>query len=223
MRSFSPQLAVLPLAQRQLWPSLAAIAPLGLVLYGGTALSLRLGHRPSLDFDFFSDRPLDRTALAGALSLIQSGQVLQDDRETWTLLVSPIPTAPPSVKLSFFGGLGMGRVGEPEHTDDGVALVASRSDLLATKLKVLLQRVEAKDYLDIAALLQAGASLAQGLADARTLYGASLQPSECLKALIYFQGGDLDTLPTQTRTILITAVAAVGTLPTSSLLASTLT
>ncbi|HEX6123525.1 MAG TPA: nucleotidyl transferase AbiEii/AbiGii toxin family protein [Ktedonobacterales bacterium] len=223
MRTFAPQLAVLPLAQRQVWPSLAGTIPLGFVLYGGTALALRLGHRPSLDFDFFSDRPLDRAALAGALPLIQSGQVLQDDRETWTLLVSPMPTAPPSVKLSFFGGLRLGRVGEPEQTDDGVALVASRADLLATKLKVLLQRVEAKDYLDIAALLETGASLAQGLADARALYGATFQPSECLKALVYFQGGDLDMLSTQTRTTLITAAAAVGALPVSSLRARTLT
>ncbi len=27
----------------------------GFVLYGGTAIALRLAHRPSVDFDFFND------------------------------------------------------------------------------------------------------------------------------------------------------------------------
>jgi len=42
-----------------------------------------------------------------------------------------------SVKVSFFRGLAIGRVGIPQISADGVALVASRLDLLATKLKVL--------------------------------------------------------------------------------------
>lgn len=35
---------ILPAAQRQLWPLLAPMAGLGFVLYGGTAIALRLGH-----------------------------------------------------------------------------------------------------------------------------------------------------------------------------------
>lgn len=57
------------------------------------------------------------------------------------------------------GRFGIGRINDPLLTDDGTLLVAPREDLLATKLKVLLQRIEAKDYLDIAALLEAGVSL----------------------------------------------------------------
>jgi hypothetical protein len=53
---------------------------------------------------------------------------------------------------------------------------------MSTKLKVLLQRVEAKDYIDIAAMTGAGVSLAKGLASAKLMYGHSFQPSECLKA-----------------------------------------
>lgn len=65
----------------------------------------------------------------------------------------------------------MGRVGEPELTDDGVLLVASLDDRMATKLKVILQRMEARDYRDIAAMLNAGVSLAKGPAAARAMYG----------------------------------------------------
>ena len=42
--TFTPTLDVLPEAQRALWPALGDL-PDSLVLYGGTALALRLGHR----------------------------------------------------------------------------------------------------------------------------------------------------------------------------------
>lgn len=60
MNRFKPRLDVLPEAQRRLWLQLAQTPRLGFVLYGGTAIALRLGHRPSIDFDFFTDKPLDR-------------------------------------------------------------------------------------------------------------------------------------------------------------------
>ena len=50
---FSPRLDVLPEPQRKLWPELAG-TPDHFILYGGTAIALRLGHRQSVDFDFFS-------------------------------------------------------------------------------------------------------------------------------------------------------------------------
>jgi predicted nucleotidyltransferase component of viral defense system len=40
-------------------------------------------------------------------------------------------------------------------TLDGIISVASLTDLLATKLTVILQRAEAKDYIEIAALIGA--------------------------------------------------------------------
>ncbi|MEI9902713.1 MAG: nucleotidyl transferase AbiEii/AbiGii toxin family protein [Asticcacaulis sp.] len=51
------------MAQQALWPELAAITRLGFALYGGTAIALRLGHRVSVDFDFFHDRSLDKDSL----------------------------------------------------------------------------------------------------------------------------------------------------------------
>jgi Nucleotidyl transferase AbiEii toxin, Type IV TA system len=52
--SFTPKLEILPAAQRLLWQELGAI-PGGFTLYGGTAIALHLGHRQSIDFDFFGD------------------------------------------------------------------------------------------------------------------------------------------------------------------------
>jgi hypothetical protein len=105
------------------------------------------------------------------------------------------------------------RVGEPQWTDDGIVQVASLEDLLATKVKVLLQRIEVKDYLDVAALLGSGVPLASGLADARSLFGPAFQPSESLKSLVYFEGGDLKSLTETTRHLLIHAATAVRDLP----------
>ena len=69
--------------------------------------------------------------------------------------------------------------------------VASLDDLMANKVKVILQRVSAKDYIDIATMLSAGVSLDRGLAAAREMFGNAFQPSESLRAMTYFEGGDL--------------------------------
>jgi predicted nucleotidyltransferase component of viral defense system len=50
-------------------------------------------------------------------------------------------------------------------------VVASFADLLATKLTVVLQRVEAKDYRDVAAMMRSGLKPEFGLAAARRLFG----------------------------------------------------
>ncbi|MBN8728487.1 MAG: nucleotidyl transferase AbiEii/AbiGii toxin family protein [Xanthomonadales bacterium] len=217
--TFRPRLDVLPVPQRRLWPELAALKEGGFVLYGGTAVAVRLGHRQSVDFDFFTDRALQRDRLYRKLPALARAEVLQDRPDTLTVLVGAEGA---QVKLSFFGGIGFGRVGEPALSEDGVLVAASLLDLMGTKLKALLQRVEAKDYLDIAAMLQAGVPLPLGLAAARQLYGPAFQPSEALKALVWFQGGDLETLQGSTRHVLAGAAAAVRDLPDVSLRAQSL-
>jgi hypothetical protein len=181
--------------------------------YGGTALALRTGHRVSVDFDFFANPPLDRRRLWDELPALAAGTLLQEGPDVITSLVRTEPSTEGSVKLSLFGGLELGRVGESSWTEDGVARVASLEDLMATKLKVILQRAEAKDYLDIAVLLDRGITLGNGLAGAAALYGSAFQPSEALKALVYFEDGDLPHLPGVTRRVLCEAVAQLKELP----------
>jgi hypothetical protein len=210
---FRPHLDVLPPAQRGLWPSLTAVSELGFVLYGGTAIALRLGHRQSVDFDLFNDAPLDRDTLRRALPALAKSTVVQDQPDTLTALFATQGVTGQLVKISFFGGIDIGRVGEPEQPDGGGVMVASLADLMATKLKVMLQRVEVRDYRDVVALLRAGVDLAHGLASARILFGPSFQPSESLKALTYFEGGDVATLDASERRVLVDGVRAVSALP----------
>lgn len=122
-----------------------------------------------------------------------------------------------SVKVSFFGGLTFGRVGDPLLTADGVLEVASLDDLMAHKLTVILQRSERKDYEDVAAMIRAGSSVAHGLAAARLFFGRAFQPAESLKAMVYFRDGNLSRLSRGDRNTLIAAAAATGELPAVSL------
>lgn len=207
---FKPRLDILPAAQRRIWPGLKGVSDLGFVLYGGTAIALRLGHRASVDFDFFTDQPLERRGLYETLPMLSRSTLLQDTADTITAL---LPAGRSKVKVSFFAGLRIGRVGVPSWTEDGVMQVASLQDLFATKLKVLLQRVEAKDYRDVAAMLDDGADLATALAAAGALYGRTFQPTECLKALIYFKDDELRSLSRKTRSRLVQEVSCVRDLP----------
>jgi hypothetical protein len=192
---FAPRLDVLPAAQRALWPELACL-PSGFVLYGGTALALRLGHRTSVDFDFFAHDPLDHHALERAVPWLREGEALQEEPNARTVLVR---AGGGSVKVSLFGNIAFGRVGDPEATDDGVLRVASLLDLAGTKVKALLQRVESKDYLDVAALLDAGVPIEHILGAARALFGAAFNPLVAQKTLAYFEGGDLASLPGEVK------------------------
>lgn len=206
---FVPKLNILPAHQRALWPSLRPMRDQGFVLYGGTAISLRLGHRVSVDFDFFTERPFEHSALIAALPFSERVQVIQEAPNTVTLLVAPADGAGEAVKLSFFGGLTIGRVGAPEVSNDGVVVAASLLDLMGLKLKVIQQRAEKKDYLDIHALIEHGVPLEEGLGAGRALYGKAFQPSEALKAMTYFGDGNLRELPAKVRESLVSASSSV--------------
>jgi hypothetical protein len=195
MSPFKPHMEVLSKAQKKIWPALGWTKTNGFVLYGGTAVALWCGHRASIDFDFFTDKQLNHEIIHQELQ--KSGMtthVVQDEKDSLTLF-----TEPDNVKLSFFGDLGMGRVGTPTLTDDGIVSVASPLDLLGTKLKVVMQRAEAKDYIDIAQLLRDGSSLSQGLGAARSMYGSAFAPAESLRALTFFNDGDLAKVDATTR------------------------
>jgi hypothetical protein len=208
MQWLDPRLDVLPAAQREIWEQLRPAARMSFVLYGGTAVALHLGHRRSVDFDFFCAEPLDKTRIRGAFAFCDRAAVVQDSPDTLVVL-APMPSD--SVKVSFFGRIGFGRVNDPSRTRDDVLLVASREDLLATKLKTTLDRAEARDYCDIAALLRAGASLPHGLGAFRSMFKG--EPTEVLRALGYFEDGDLGTLSAADRALLSSARDGVREIP----------
>ncbi|WP_420132404.1 nucleotidyl transferase AbiEii/AbiGii toxin family protein [Rhodopseudomonas sp.] len=215
--TFEPRLDVLPEAQLQVWPLLAFTLAQEFVLYGETAVVLHLGHRVSVDFDFFRSEPLEKRQLDVALRGFPDCEVVQDDRDT-LVVRTQLPAG--AVKISFFGGLGFPRINPPLLTTDRVSLVASREDLLATKLKAVLDRAEAKDYRDIAALLGAGVSLGRGLAGFAQIFRRD--PALPLRALGFFNDGDLATLPDSDRRLLRAARDSITEIPDLSVLSGPL-
>ena len=200
-----PRLDILPPPQRTLWDELGAAIPSGFVLYGGTGLALRLGHRNSEDFDFFSNESFQPSDLERQVSFLRASTRLQSSPNT---LVSLVDRNGP-VKISFFGGLGLRRVGDPDAVEGGGALIASLLDLAATKVKVVQDRAEIKDYLDVSRILEEGLDLGRALGAAVAVYGDAFNPLLSLKALCYFGDGDLRQLPEPVKRSLAGASTSV--------------
>jgi len=200
-----PRIDQLPPAQKSLWPELSQV-PSGFVLYGGTALTLRLGHRLSEDFDLFANRSFQPDELEREIPFLKESVRLQSSPNT---LVSIVKGPEGGTKVSFFGGLPLRRVKDPEPAVSNGLPIASLLDLAATKVKVVQDRAETKDYLDIFRILEEGIDLTSALAAAHAVYGAVFNPLLSLKALSYFGDGDLGNLPERVRARLAAAVASV--------------
>ena len=199
------KLEVLPAAQRRLWDELGATPP-EFVLYGGTAIALRLGHRRSVDFDFFAFRSIDPERIAGTVAYL-SGAVLQQlGRDTATFLV--MRRKP--VSVSFFGLPKLKRVREPDRIRQPQVKLASMLDLAGVKMAVVARSASPKDYLEIHAILrQTDIRLQDALAAATLIYGPQFNPYLTLKALSYFGEPDLEALPGTLKADLERAVAGV--------------
>ncbi|MGA2949966.1 MAG: nucleotidyl transferase AbiEii/AbiGii toxin family protein [Candidatus Sulfotelmatobacter sp.] len=186
---FTPRLEILPPAQRRLWDELRH-TPKQFVLYGGTALALRLAHRSSEDFDFFSNDSFAPDLLCKVIPYLRDAEMSQFEANTLTAIVDR--TGP--VKVSFFGGLALNRIHDPDVAANNGIQVASLLDVAATKLATIQQRAQARDYEDIAAIIAAGIRLSEALAAASTAYGKQFNGALSLKALTYFADGDLPQL-----------------------------
>jgi hypothetical protein len=203
--AFKPRLDILPLAQRRLWPELSD-TPEDFTLYGGTAIALRLGHRPSADFDFFAYTPFVPNALLQKVPYLKGATVRQSAPNTLTVTIE----RDGPVQVSFFGGLDLGQVASAETAIGPGIKVASLMDLAGFKVAVVTQRAELKDYIDVHALLmKADIPLAEMLAAATIIYGTEFSPLLSLKALAYHDDPALARLSREVRRDLVTAVSAV--------------
>ena len=130
--TFKPNLTILMPPQLQLWPELDATPP-PFTLYGGTALALRLGHRASVDFDFFSNQPFGPDELAAAIPYLKGPERVKVAPNT---LKCRIERDGP-VLASFFGGLGTGRVAPRDQVEGKGICVASLLDIAGMKVAVV--------------------------------------------------------------------------------------
>ena len=202
---FTPNLNILPPGQRELWPLLAAV-PARFTLYGGTALAVKLGHRESVDFDFFSSQAFDPNQLHAGLGFLHSGRITQSSENTLSCVV---PFAKGQAQVSFLGDLTLPRVEDPLLTDDNRIHVASLVDVGGMKMALIQKRGEAKDYVDIAALLDAGQTLERLLSAGQTIYGKQFNPAVAVRALGFFDDLKGDQLSPAVKRTIQNAVASV--------------
>lgn len=170
---------ILDTERRALLPTLAKVRAHGFYLAGGTALALQLGHRDSIDFDFFCADPFDTTDLLRALESMLVGHTLtrtQEERNTLGILIDntvrasfmtyPYPLVSPQI--------------ETEHFP-----LASMEDIGCMKLGAIVGRATYKDYVDLYCILH-HIPLETLLAHLSTKL-PNLDPMLAQKSLVYFE------------------------------------
>ncbi len=147
-------------------------------LAGGTGLALRIGHRDSYDFDFFSGKDINTEKLFLNLKEIFAGyDIIKTQEEKNTLSI----TINQNIKLSFFTfpyKLIEKLIEEPYLN------IASMVDIACMKMSAITGRGTNKDYIDLYYILQT-ISLSELLRIARKKF-PELETSLILKSLVYF-------------------------------------
>ncbi len=183
--TFNPHLEVLPPQQHQLWRKLQSHAtllhPLGFYLAGGTALALHVGHRQSLDFDFFSQQPIVAEPVLKWLQEFPDFLVRETDANTVHADIA-------GVKVSFIGNYKYPLVAECTTVEE--ISVAGILDIALMKLLAITHRATVRDYLDLAVIIRNHVPLPKLLKTYPQKYGAHFNALILLKALVSFQ--DLD-------------------------------
>ena len=202
---FQPTLSVLEAPQLQLWGELIGV-PSSFVLCGGTAVALHLGHRNSVDFDFFGAEEFDADTLLNATPFLEHSKILQKSASTLTCLID----RGGPVKVSFFGVPTIRFINSAHVVAGNELRIASLLDLAGLKAAVVQRRAEAKDYVDLDAIIRQGKiDLPTALAAGKLIHGPSFNPELTLKSLCFFGDGNLPTLDRTVQDRLATAVKAV--------------
>lgn len=117
-------------------------------LAGGTALALQIGHRDSIDFDFFTKNSFSSWELFKKLKEVFIGLEVvkvQEEKDTLAVLIDE------KIKISFFGYPY--DLIKPLIKSEFINL-ASIEDIGAMKLSAITGRSVLKDYVDIYWILQ---------------------------------------------------------------------
>ncbi len=179
---------VLPEDQRACLQTLGPAAThLGFYLGGGTAVALHLGHRRSIDFDWFTTRfPVPPVELAESLRLLGVNQ------ETTSLAAGTVHGRIGGVKVSFLEF-------RPPLLEPSVewhayqCRLASCRDLAAMKLLAVTQRGTKKDFIDVHALSHV-LPLDEMLDCYCQRFGVS-DTARVLAGLCYFDSAETDPMP----------------------------
>lgn len=189
---------ILPPQQADIYPLLKQFTNQGYVLFGGTALALQLGHRQSVDFDFFAADKMDKKFFQNMENIHIQNMTAEDDK-TFCFLTTT------GVHVSCFGEIDFVKESNTLLTPDGTIRIADIPSLLVTKLKSMLQRADIKDYRDIIAILRSGqGNLRDALDRFLVFFPQTDYPvMQIPKALTYFQIPELAELTQNEKDFLV--------------------
>jgi hypothetical protein len=149
-------------------------------LAGGTALAIQLGHRESIDLDFFSKKDFSVPKIKEALSGI--GELAVDYEEDGTL-----SGVLDGVKISFFH-YGYDQLFPLINYEE--IFLADERDIAAMKIDTISSRGSKKDFIDIFFLMKKY-SLDQLMGFFEKKYkNIKYNKLHILKSLVYFEDAD---------------------------------
>jgi len=159
----------------------------GFYLAGGTGLALQLGHRRSIDLDFFAPKFPERDLLLSKLREF-SPQVTQEAPGTLDLLIK-------DVKVSFLE-YEYHLLEELVRLEDlGGTSVASVLDIACMKLTAVSSRGTKKDFFDFYFILQQISWADLWSAFAKKYKGVDYNQQHIFKSLVYFHDAKRDPNP----------------------------
>jgi len=157
-------------------------------LAGGTAVALHLGHRRSVDLDWFTAEDVgDYALLAGRMQKAIPRFVLG------TIAPQMIYCTVRKVRCSFIG-LPYPLMGTALELPGFGCRVAGLDDLAAMKLAALAQRGAKKDFIDVFALAREHRPLDDLISIYKKRHGFR-DAAHLLNALVYFDDAEHDPMP----------------------------
>lgn len=152
-------------------------------LVGGTALALQLGHRKSIDLDFFGTVDCEAEYLRESIAGIASLTILKESPHIHIYIVDGIKVDIVNYKYPWLDDVVL---------EQGLRL-ASVSDIAAMKITAIIGRGTKKDFIDIAFLLHHFS-----LEEILHFYAAKYNDSSvfmAMKSLAYFDDAEADPMP----------------------------
>ena len=191
------KLEVLPQNQLKLFTAIAERDWISdFYLAGGTALALQLGHRQSIDFDYFSTTSLNRELIKVNLSDLGTMELFSEDKDT-------INAGIDNIRMSFFT-YDVPILGD--FLKYKKLQIAPMLDIALMKLTAISGRGSKKDFIDLYFLLE-HYDLSYLFKKFETKFGKKTTNFyHLLKSLVYFDDAENQPSPVMIKSISWTEV-----------------
>lgn len=161
-------------------------------LAGGTACALQIGHRISVDLDFFTLEEFDVAAVIRSLKEMGTFDL---DRTTWGTILGTFN----KVKFSLF--VYQYPLLFPRRNFNGIGLADLR-DITAMKIEAISSRGIKRDFIDLYCICRKGMPLKEALELYDRKYNnLASNRIHILKSLVYFADAETSPIPKMLETV----------------------